>query len=169
MSPEGRSPMMFPMSEEDTIRPNPALEFEYSEGLFTSYRNPKAKALFPFGHGLSYTTFEFGAASLVADKCSAAVCAELTLTNKGKLAGTEVAQAYLEFETAKDTPSRMLRGFYKTSLLQPGESEVARFEFSDRDLSIWQVGVGWVVQADIKAHFGASVGDIRQVLRLKGG
>merc|ERR1712113_476885 len=100
------------------------LEVRYQEGLYTSYRNPKKKAAFPFGHGLSFTTFNFGRASVVrGPNCSAEVCSRLTITNNGTRNGTEVVQAYLEFQSAQDTPSRVLRGFCKTRVLKPGESQ----------------------------------------------
>mmetsp|Transcript_118176 Transcript_118176/g.346170 ORF Transcript_118176/g.346170 Transcript_118176/m.346170 type:complete len:941 (-) Transcript_118176:126-2948(-) len=167
MSPEGKLPVQFPRELKDTIKNDPSRHFEYTEGLFTSYRNPDVEYAFPFGHGLSYTTFELGVPSIVKDDCSAKVCASLTVTNTGERPGREVVQAYMEFEAAVDTPKRIMRGFYKTKVLKPGESEVARFAFTARDLSIFNIVIDdWEVQELAKVHFGASSADIRHVLPL---
>merc|ERR1712032_1354937 len=158
-----------PASEFDAIKPSLEASFAYSEGLFTSYRNTTAKAAFPFGHGLSYTSFRFGTPELVTGRgCIAEVCARLRVRNNGKHHGAEVVQAYLEFPSAENTPSRLLRGFQKTRILAPGESDSVSFNFTARDLSIYRVGFGWAVQHSVRAHFGSSSLDIRQVLQLRG-
>jgi len=168
-SPEGKLPIQFPKTLKDTIRNTYDRHFDYSEGLFTSYRDPKAEFAFPFGHGLSFTTFDFGTPQLSAQGCLAEVCARLRVTNTGERQGAEVVQAYLEFESAADTPRRILRGFYKTRVLSSGESEEAVFNFTARDLSLFSVARGgWEVQELAIAHFGASSVDIRQSLRLLG-
>merc|ERR1712190_394932 len=59
VSPEGKLPIMMPATIEDTILPSQEEFYEYTEKLFTSYRNPRMRAAFPFGHGLSYTSFNF--------------------------------------------------------------------------------------------------------------
>merc|ERR1719183_3226396 len=61
-SPSGKLPIIIPASEADTIKPGHG-DIPYSEGMRTSYRNPDLNVAFPFGHGLSYTTFEFGSPS----------------------------------------------------------------------------------------------------------
>jgi len=166
-SPEGKLPIQFPKALQDTIRNRYEKHFEYSEGLFTSYRDPHAEFAFPFGHGLSYTTFEFGTPQMLKAGCSARICVSLKVTNTGDRRGAEVAQAYLEFESAAETPRRILRGFHKTQALEPGMSEEALFNFTMRDLSVYSaVTGGWVLQERAKAHFGASSADIRHVLPL---
>jgi len=169
VSPEGKLPIMMPATINDTILPAQEMTYEYTEKLFTSYRNPSLKAAFPFGHGLSYTTFEFGTVSVVrGSHCAVEVCARLTVTNTGKRAGREVVQAYLEFSQAKDTPARVLRGFFKTRLLEAGDAQEVLFNFTQRDYSIYQVGTGWVAQDAVLAHVGSSSIDIRQVVELVG-
>lgn len=172
ISPAGKLPIMFPASEEDTIKPLPK-QVNYSEGLFTSYRNPSLRAAFPFGHGLSYTRFEYGVPQAfrgLSSGCPAPAhsCLRLAVRNVGERAGAEVVQAYLEFPLAgPDTPQRMLRGFQKTSVLEPGALEEVRFSFTKRDLSIYSVeATGWVLQELAQVHVGASSADLRHELRL---
>jgi len=167
-SPEGRLPLQFPKTLQDTIKHEQSRHFEYTEGMFTSYRNPDLNVAFPFGHGLSYTTFEYGVPSIVKEPCSAKICVSMEVKNTGGRAGREVAQAYMEFEKADaETPRKIMRGFRKTKVLQPGESEVALFSFTARDLSTFSVEhQDWMVQELAKVHFGASSVDIRHVLPL---
>jgi len=167
VSPEGKLTVQFPKSLKDTIRNTYDRHFEYREGLFTSYRNPFMEYAFPFGHGLSFTNFNYDTPQIVKATCAVEVCASLTITNVGSRPGAEVAQAYLEFETAANTPKRILRGFYKTRVLKPGESQPAFFNFTARDLSVYSVETArWEVQSLAKAHIGASSADIRHVLPL---
>ena len=88
--PSGRLPIELPSSEAETILPNPQSSVPYTEGLATSYRNTQHRPAFCFGHGLSTTTFEFGAltpgpTTLCPAKGSAAVevCLGMTVTNTG--------------------------------------------------------------------------------------
>jgi len=172
ISPAGKLPIMFPATESDTIAPTPR-NVNYSEGLFTSYRNPRLKAAFPFGHGLSYTEFEYGEPRAIrgpGPDCPAPsrCCVTLTVRNIGERRGAEVAQAYVEFPSAgPDTPRRMLRGFHKTKVLEPKASEEVTFNFTMRDLSIYSVyTAGWVLQDPARVHVGASSADIRRELPL---
>merc|ERR1719282_922455 len=164
ISPEGKLPITFPATISDIIPPDPRESFAYHEGLFTSYRNPDVKVAFPFGHGLSYTVFNFGMPQLVRKgECLGRACVRLAVSNVGNRSGTEVVQAYLEFETIVDMPKRILRGFHKTRVLQPGESENVLFTFTSRDLSTYSVtDGGWLVQDRVRAYFGSSSLDIRQ-------
>ncbi|CAE8638517.1 unnamed protein product, partial [Polarella glacialis] len=132
----------------------------YSEGLFTSYRaeDAAAKSAFPFGHGLSYTTFTYDQPKqLTEGECQAFVCVTATVSNSGRsgASGSEVAQAYVEFPPSAEEPKLVLRGFHKTAVLAPGAEEVAMFNFTRRDLSIYRGG-GWQLQHDIKLHIGSS-------------
>eukprot|EP00931_Biecheleriopsis_adriatica_P067372 TRINITY_DN41523_c0_g1_i1.p1 TRINITY_DN41523_c0_g1~~TRINITY_DN41523_c0_g1_i1.p1 ORF type:complete len:694 (-),score=118.80 TRINITY_DN41523_c0_g1_i1:122-2182(-) len=161
--PAGRLPIMLPESEADTIRPGKGPHVAYAEGLFTSYRSRNMKAAFPFGHGLTYTTFEYGALEL--SSCIAAACVKLTVQNVGSRQGQEVVQAYVEFQVS-DFPALMLRGFHKTRLLSPGEAEVVEFALTTRDLSVFDADAGWVLQKSARLHVGASSSDIRRVTTL---
>lgn len=167
LSPAGKLPIMFPANVSDTIRPSATSPIVYKEGLFTSYRNPAFIAAFPFGHGLSYTQFQYGAPALkTAHECHASICFGLDITNVGGVRGSEVMQVYLEFLSAGAlTPRRLLRAYRKV-VLEPGKTESIAFELSLRDMSVYQPGAGWVKQVDARAHIGSSSADIRHVLDL---
>ena len=97
----------------------------YSEGIYMGYRYFDAfgkDVVYPFGFGLSYTSFDYGSAEVTLDK--QVVTVKLPVTNTGSVAGREVVQCYLSVPEGKlDQPDRILCGFEKTACLQPGESE----------------------------------------------
>jgi beta-glucosidase len=164
-SPTGKLPVMIPASESDTIRPsNTGGDIHYTEGMRTSYRNTDLNAAFPFGHGLSYTTFDYGAAS--ADNCEGELCVKLTITNTGSVAAKTVVQLYLEFPEEAQHPAPLLKGFTKTNVLQPGSSEAVSIRLSEKySLKYWE-NAEWVKPPSATAHIGASSTDIRQTLAL---
>jgi beta-glucosidase len=102
-----------------------------------TYRYFSGKPLYPFGYGLSYTTFSYSDLALPKDAIGAGdpITAEVTVTNTGKREGDEVAQLYLSFPNVPGAPLRALRGFKRVHL-NPGESQRVRFELKDRDLSM---------------------------------
>ncbi len=102
-----------------------------------TYRYFHGKPLYPFGYGLSYTTFSYSNLTLPKAAISSGdpLTAEVTVTNTGKREGQEVAQLYLSFPSVPGAPLRALRGFKRVSL-KPGESQKVRFELKDRDLSM---------------------------------
>jgi len=162
--PSGRLPIMLPAA--DSPRPE-AGDVRYSEGLFTSYRALAPQAAFPFGHGLSYTRFDWAKPRQPAD-CSAAACLRVVITNVGARAGSEVVQAYLQFNPRLKGPRLSLRGFRRTRLLQPGEHEEVELAFTARDMSTYVRSLGWQQQAWAVVHLGASSGDIRHLMPLRG-
>jgi len=166
VEPSGRLPIALPARDTDEIRPAVG-SVPYSEGLMTSYRSPSHRPAFPFGHGLTYTTFSFGKPTQSLDNCPKAACIHISVSNVGKRAGSEVVQAYLQFDPKLKEPRMVLRGFRRTSLLQPGESEKVRIILSHHDLSTYIVGQGWRPQEWAVAHIGASSGDIRRVLPVR--
>ncbi|CAK0800520.1 unnamed protein product, partial [Prorocentrum cordatum] len=130
--PEGRLPVMFPAGKMDSISPSDKLRISYREQLRTSYRSPRYHAAFPFGHGLSYTRFDYSplrrcstAPSGGARRADERACLTLRVANSGRRPGREVVQAYVEFggAGAAGEPERVLRGFRKTGVLQPGGGE----------------------------------------------
>jgi len=168
-TPEGKLPIGMPQTKLDQIHPKKK-SVPYSEGLGTSYRSKQFKWAFPFGHGLSYTTFSYGEPEAFlggsgSDDCDKAVCVRMALSNTGAFAGREVVQAYLQFPERSGMPV-MLRGFQKTSLLKPGKSTEVSLEFSPRDLSIWRPGNGWVPQSQFIILIGSSSKDIRHMLNV---
>jgi len=102
-----------------------------------TYRYFERKPLYPFGYGLSYTTFSYRGLKLPknAIKAGDPLPAEVTITNTGKVEGDEVAQLYLSFPAVSGAPLRALRGFKRVHL-KPGESQEILFELKDRDLSM---------------------------------
>ena len=102
-----------------------------------TYRYFDGKPLYPFGYGLSYTTFSYSGLKVPASpvKGGDAVTAEVTVTNTGKRPGDEVAELYLSFPDVKGAPLRALRGFQRVHL-DPGASQAVKFELKPRDLSI---------------------------------
>jgi len=160
-SPAGKLPVVFPESEVGIIRPGQEENVRYEEGLLTSYRSGIAAA-FPFGHGLSYTQFTYSEPEVVSRGCQVQVCLQLDISNSGERAGVEVVQAYLSFSSGEDVVYRALRGFQKTSLLQPGERERVILAFRTRDLSTYHVDAGWVEKSNVKVEIGSSSSDIRQ-------
>jgi beta-glucosidase len=142
----------------------------YGEGVFVGYRGHDRLAQrvsYPFGHGLTYTTFDYHdldveVAGEHADG-TLAVTVSCRVTNTGGRAGKEVVQLYVQdVESAVARPPRELRGFAKVDL-GPGQSETVRFALTARDLSYWSVDVhDWVLEAgDFEVAVGASSRDLR--------
>jgi beta-glucosidase len=130
-NPAGRLPVTFYRS----INQLPNFE-DYSMENRT-YRYFQGKPLYPFGYGLSYTTFSYSDLSLpqTAVKASDPVGADVTVTNTGKVAGDEVVQLYLRFPPLAGAPRIALRGFQRIHL-DPGASQKVHFELKDRDLGM---------------------------------
>jgi beta-glucosidase len=140
----------------------------YEEGIYVGYRyydTFKVAPAYEFGYGLSYTTFEYGSLSLSARKFSDKITATIDVKNSGKVAGKEVIQLYLSAPAKKlDKPTAELKGFAKTRLLQPGESQTVMFEINARNLASFDpASSSWVAEAGkYTVKLGASSRDIRQ-------
>lgn len=102
-----------------------------------TYRYFKGKPLFPFGYGLSYTTFKYSDLDVPAQPVAMGkpVDADVTVTNTGKVAGDEAVQVYLKFPDVKGAPQIALRGFQRIHL-EPGASQKVHFELKGRDLGM---------------------------------
>jgi beta-glucosidase len=102
-----------------------------------TYRYFNEKPLYPFGYGLSYTTFKYSDLDVPSQAVPAGhpVAADVTVTNTGKLAGDEVVQLYLKFPAVKGAPLIALRGFQRVHL-EPGASQKVHFDLKDRDLGM---------------------------------
>lgn len=148
--------------------PNNPTYAEYSEGLLVGYRYYEAKNVqfeygFPFGHGLSYTTFNYSDLTV---KQAAQQSHEVSfiVTNTGKRAGSEVAQLYLTFPASAGEPPNQLKGFRKTRTLNPGESEQVVLIVTLDDRSIWDVAShSW---KPVKGQFQIKVGSSSRDLRM---
>lgn len=152
VDPGGRLPVSFPVSEGDIpAAGNPAqypgvgTRVEHSEGIFIGYRHYDERGIaprWPFGHGLSYTSFLLSGLRL--EKTADGARATATVKNTGTRAGTAVPQLYLGLpDPAADVlqPPSSLKGFDKVAL-GPGKSATVGFDISARDLSYWDVRSG---------------------------
>jgi beta-glucosidase len=130
-NPAGRLPVTFYTGIEQLP------QFEDYSMQNRTYRYFNGKPLYPFGYGLSYTTFSYSDLALAKNAIGAGdpLAAEVTVTNTGRREGDEVAQLYLSFPNVPGAPQRALRGFKRVHL-NPGESQRVRFEVKDRDLSM---------------------------------
>jgi len=165
INPSGRMTVTLPNSDNEvgftpSEYPGIKKEGDYDEGMLIDYRWYTAHGVtpaFPFGHGLSYTTFSYSSLSASAKEVS------VTVTNTGSVAGTEVAQLYLGFPTAANTPPLQLKGFAKSKLLQPTESQEMIFKLKDFLLSVWDPSESAfvVTKGTYKVFVGASSSDIR--------
>jgi beta-glucosidase len=130
-NPAGRLPVTFYKSVDQL--PN----FEDYGMANRTYRYFSGKPLYPFGYGLSYTTFRYGGLTLPEAGINAGdtLNASVTVTNSGKVAGDEVVQLYLKFPDVAGAPIRALRGFQRIHL-EPGGSQKVEFNLNPRDLSM---------------------------------
>ena len=130
-NPAGRLPVTFYSSAEQL----PPFEDYAMKGR--TYRYFAGTPLYPFGYGLSYTTFKYSDLKLpkAATAAGQPVTVSAVVTNSGKLAGDEVAQLYLTFPDVKGAPLRALRGFERIHL-EAGQSKTVQFELKARDLSM---------------------------------
>ena len=172
VSPSGKLAETIPKRLED----NPALgnfpgehqAVRYGEGLLIGYRWYDARRLavaYPFGHGLSYTEFDYAdlQVNVVEEGRRPRVAVSLTLTNTGTRAGAEVVQVYVSDPVASVfRPIQELRGFAKVSL-EPSQSRRVTLELDDRAFAFWHSGRGgWVVEGgEFEIRVGASSRDIR--------
>jgi beta-glucosidase len=205
-NPSGKLPITFPKSLDDLpantaerypgtgpAEPYKNAEFEmdakappgpggvahYSEGVFVGYRHYDAKAiapLFPFGHGLSYTSFAYKDLKISADHVSfeskpgATLSIEATVVNTGRVAGAEVLQLYVGLPSLEGVPQppKQLKGFAKMNL-GPGKQAQVHLVLDKRLLSYWNVKRHtWAVApGDYQIMLGSSSRDIRLQGRFK--
>jgi beta-glucosidase len=110
--------------------------FEDYAMIGRTYRYFEGTPLYPFGYGLSYTTFSYGGLSVPAEVTAGSpLVAEVTVTNTGSKAGDEVAELYLNFPKVPGAPLKALRGFQRVHL-EAGASQKLRFELRPRDMSM---------------------------------
>jgi beta-glucosidase len=126
-----------------------------------TYRYFTGKPLYPFGYGLSYTTFKYSDLSVPVQAVASGqpVGADVTVTNTGKVAGDEVVQVYLKFPAVKGAPLVALRGFQRIHL-EAGASQKVHFDLKDRDLGIvTEDGNPIIAQGDYTISIGGGQPD----------
>jgi beta-glucosidase len=188
--PSGHLPVTFPTDLSQVPASTPGQfpgsggEVQYSEGIDVGYRYYDATnetPLFPFGYGLSYTSFAYSHLRITpqevqngtsnpgtpACRCNGQsgtqVTVSATVTNTGKVAGSDVAQLYLDDPAAAGEPPRQLKGFQKVTL-KPGQSTTVHFSLSGQDLSYFNdTANGWVLP---DGTFGVDVGDSSALANL---
>lgn len=143
-------------------------EVTYDEGIYVGYRYYQTfgvKPAYPFGYGLSYTTFDYSGLKLSSSQFNGSLTATVTVKNTGTVPGREVAEVYLSAPAkTMDKPESELKAFAKTNLLQPGQSQVLTFALRGLDLASYDTPrAAWVADAGTyTVKVGASSSDIRQ-------
>ena len=150
------------------------IDEEYKEGIFVGYRwadRQKVKSLFPFGHGLSYTTFAIS--NVTADKreitTNDSLTVTVTLSNTGKVAGATTVQLYIsDKKCSLPRPEKELKAFQKV-FLQPGEQRDVRLTIGRDALSFFDDRTQqWTAEpGDFEALVGFSSGDIKSKVKFK--
>ncbi len=154
-NPAGRLPVTF-YTGVDQLPP-----FENYAMKGRTYRYFEGTPLYPFGYGLSYTSFRYSDLELAHNQIQAGdpVNAEVAVTNTGKVAGDEVVQLYLKFPDIPGAPRKALRGFQRVHL-EPGASQKVRFELQGRDLGmVTEAGDPIVAQGDYSISIGGGQPD----------
>lgn len=169
VNPSGRLNETYPLRYEDTpaFRYFPSTERsgEYRESIYVGYRyydKSQVRVQYPFGYGLSYTTFSYSDIQVEEDKVS------FTITNNGDINGAEVAQLYVEGpQTHIFRAIKELKGFAKVFLVA-GESKRVSIAFDDKTFRYWNVKTNnWEIeQGEYIIHIGANVKDIKLTGKL---
>lgn len=164
INPSGRLNETYPIRYEDTpaYRNFPCTErnAKYKEGIYVGYRyydTAKVRVLYPFGFGLSYTSFEYSDLKVAQEGVT------FTLTNTGACDGAEVAQMYVGLpESRVFRPAKELKGFQKV-FLKAGESQNISIKFDDKTFRYWNVKTNqWEIEGgNYEVIIGASAADIR--------
>ncbi len=172
VNPSGKLAETFPLRLTDTPAytnfPGENGQVRYGEGLFIGYRHYDAReipVLFPFGYGLSYTTFQYGNAKVSAKhfKDVDGITVSVDVTNSGSMAGKEVVQVYVRDHQARLVrPLKELKGFAKVEL-QPGETKTVTISLDFRAFAYYDPAYHqWVTEnGEFDILVGASAADIR--------
>ncbi|EAT88445.2 hypothetical protein SNOG_04685 [Parastagonospora nodorum SN15] len=170
-SPSGKLPTTFPVRIEDNPAyhnwPGENLKTVYGEGIYVGYRHyerSKIAPLFPFGHGLTYTTFEYGTPTVSATVLTEAgeIVVTVPVTNTGRVAAHEIVQAYVkDIKSTLPRPEKELQAFGKV-FLQPGETKNVNLKLNKHsvgyfDTSLGQTGAWIAEEGTFEVLVGASI------------
>ena len=176
-NPCGKLAETFPLRLEDTpcymYYPGNGRTCVYAEGIFVGYRwydSRKMPVLFPFGHGLSYTSFEYSDLRLSkkAFKDSEELEVSLTVKNTGKFEGKEIVQLYVSDKSGVEIrPEKELKGFEKVSL-KAGESKTVTFKLNQRSFAYWNTDTNewYAPSGTYEIKLAASSRDIRLTAQI---
>ena len=143
----------------------------HEEDIYVGYRyfdSFNKHVAYPFGYGLSYTTFEYSDAAVKVN--GDVVTVSITVKNTGKVAGKEIAQVYVAAPAGNiEKPSHELKGFAKTRELKPGEKQTLTIQIQKRELASFdEANSQWITEAGQYAfQIGASSRDIRAIVNAK--
>lgn len=182
VNPSGKLPFTFPVKLEDNaayalgeytgVRSDTVINIKYNESIFVGYRwadkQKKSKPLFAFGHGLSYTTFEYGKPVADAKTMSpdGKLTVKVTVKNTGSREGQEVVQLYIaDKKSSLPRPLKELKGFKKIKLT-PGESKEVSFVIDKEALSFFDdIKHAWIAEpGKFEAIIAASAADVKGVV-----
>ena len=179
VNPSGKLPFTFPVKLEDNPAHYNGKTFptrgknHYDEGIFLGYRwheKMDIKPLFAFGHGLSYTDFEYGDVTLSSKKIRGGkITVKVPVTNVGQVAGSEVVQVYVhDCEASVEMPQKQLKGFDKV-YLEPGQTKTVSielgpdaFRFFDEESMDWKTEPG-----DFEILVGSASDNISRTVTVK--
>ncbi|KAH7308010.1 glycoside hydrolase family 3 domain-containing protein [Stachybotrys elegans] len=162
ISPNGKLPLTFPKTLEDTIQITSDLEVNYDEGLYVGYKRfdkLNIDPLFPFGFGLTYTSFDLKHLRLKASRCSSYITATATLKNTGDYKAKQVVQLYVSYPEEANEPPKLLKGFQKVEL-DVGQTFEISIEVKKDDLRVWEEGDWRLVKGKYEFMLGFSSRDI---------
>lgn len=182
VNPSGKLPFTFPVKLEDNaayalgeytgVRSDTVINIKYNESIFVGYRwadkQKKSKPLFAFGHGLSYTTFEYGkpVANAKTMSVDGKLTVKVTVKNTGSREGQEVVQLYIaDKKSSLPRPLKELKGFKKIKLT-PGESKEVSFVIDKEALSFFDdTKHAWIAEpGKFEAIIAASAADVKGVV-----
>jgi beta-glucosidase len=160
VNPSGKLPITFPRSVGQL-----PYYYDHKPTSRHVYVDQDTSALFPFGHGLSYTSFQYSNLTITPASIplNGSVNVSVTVKNTGKVDGTEVVQLYIRDVIASvTTPVKSLKGFNRINL-KPGESGKVQFKLNHEELMFWNRQMKQVVEpGEFKVMVGSSSEDIRQ-------
>jgi beta-glucosidase len=168
-NPSGKLPVSFPrhVGQEPLYYNSKATGRPFNNNMvfWSHYTDEKNTALYPFGHGLSYTTFDYSELRLSGETMTmnGKLDVSVTVTNSGNRAGTEVVQLYIWDRVGSYTrPVKELKGFERVELA-PGESSEITFELTEDDLAFYGPAGEWAAEpGDFMVYVGSSSVDVKE-------
>jgi beta-glucosidase len=177
VNPSGKLPDSFPVKYEDVpsadsfhgLPEDAPVNSFYKEGIYVGYRYYNTfdvPVAYPFGYGLSYTTFEYSGLKLSSATFDKKITVSLKVKNTGKVAGKEIVQLYVSAPQDRiEKPEMELKAFAKTKLLQPGESQEISLVLDAKTIaSFWSGKSAWIAD---KGRYVVKVGASSKDIRLK--